>query len=165
MLSQPSRALALVLEIHGGDPWHAFSTMRILAGITARQAAALPGGGAHSIWEIVLHMTAWTHEVAARLGGSEPGDPAEGDWPPVGEATDARWQAALEALDTAQRELSNAVEAVPEALWHERPGGVRDASLGTGKTRLETLEGLAVHHGYHAGQIALLKRILTDPRG
>jgi uncharacterized damage-inducible protein DinB len=164
MSSQPSRALALVLEIHRGYPWHAFSTKHILQGITARQASALPGGGAHSIWEIVLHMTAWTHEVAARLQGGVPGDPAEGDWPAVGEATEERWQGALSALDAAQEELSAAVAAVPERLWDERLGAP-DPSPGAGKTRLETLEGLASHHAYHGGQISLLKRVLSDPRG
>jgi uncharacterized damage-inducible protein DinB len=161
VLPQPTRALALVHEIHAGDPWHGFSTRRILRGIGSRQAASHPGGGAHSIWEIVLHMTAWTREVASRLRGREPGDPADGDWPPAGEATEAGWQAALAALDAAQQEVSAAAEAVPEGLWHERFGS-RDAALGTGKTRLETLEGLAVHHAYHAGQIALLKRLLGD---
>jgi uncharacterized damage-inducible protein DinB len=157
-MSQPTRALGLVHDVHGGEPWHAFSTRRILEGVTARQAATPPGGGAHSIWEIVLHMTAWTHEVASRLRGHEPGDPAEGDWPPVGDATDGAWQAALAALDAAQQELSEAVAGVPESRWQERPGS-RDTAPGAGKTLLETLEGLAVHHGYHAGQISLLKRL------
>jgi uncharacterized damage-inducible protein DinB len=163
-MSQHLRALALALEVHGGDPWHGYSTRRILEGITAKQASSSPGGGAHSIWEIVLHMTAWTHEVAARLRGGVPGDPAEGDWPHVGETTDEGWRAARAALDAAQDDLSAAVASVPESRWLEPPG-VRDPSLGTGKTRLETLEGLAVHHGYHAGQIALLKRMLSEPRG
>jgi uncharacterized damage-inducible protein DinB len=157
MAHQPTRALALVHDVHGGEPWHGYSTRRILDGVTARQAAARPPGGAHSIWEIVLHMTAWTHEVAARLGGREPGDPAEGDWPPVGDATDAGWHAALAALDAAQQELSDAVAAVSESQWDVRPGS-GDPTPGS-KTRLETLEGLAVHHGYHAGQISLLKRL------
>jgi len=148
------------MDVHAGEPWHAYSTRRILEGITARQAAATPGGGAHSIWEIVLHMTGWTREVVARLRGHEPGDPAEGDWPAPGETTEARWQAALAALDAAQRELSEAVAAVPNSDWDQRLGS-HDAALGTGKTRLETLEGLAVHHGYHAGQIALLKRLVS----
>ena len=105
-------------------------------------------------------MTAWTHEVTARLRGKEPGEPAEGDWPEVGEPTEARWRAARAALDAAQEELAEAVRGVPEAGWNDRPGQ-RDPALGTGKTRLETLEGLAVHHGYHAGQVAILKRILA----
>jgi uncharacterized damage-inducible protein DinB len=154
-----ARALALVHQVHGGEPWHGFSTQRILDGISADHAAARPGGGAHSIWEIVLHMTAWTHEVASRLSGHEPADPAEGDWPPAGETTDQERQATLAALDAAQRDLSDAAAAVPDARWSERIG-VGDPALGTGRTPLETLEGLAVHHGYHAGQIALLKRML-----
>jgi uncharacterized damage-inducible protein DinB len=154
MAKDAERALALVHDVHSGEPWHGFSTRRT-------QAARRPGGGAHSIWEIVLHMTAWTHEVASRLRGREPGEPAEGDWPPVGETTEARWRAALAALDAAQQDVSDAVDAVPEARWHEPPGS-RDAALGTGKTRLETLEGLAVHHAYHAGQVSLVKRLLAD---
>jgi uncharacterized damage-inducible protein DinB len=153
-----ARTLALVHEVHGSYPWHSFSTQKILDGISAAQAAARPGGGAHSIWEIVLHMTAWTHEVASRLSGHEPADPAEGDWPPTGETTDARWRAALAALDASQRDVSEAAAAVPDARWSE-PIGVPDPALGTGKTHLETLEGLALHHAYHGGQIALLKRI------
>lgn len=153
-----ARALALVHQVHGGEPWHGFSTQRILDGVSAADAAARPAGGAHSIWEIVLHMTAWTHEVASRLSGHEPGDPAEGDWPPTGETTEPRWRAALAALDAAQRELSETAAAVPDARWSERIG-VPDRALGTGGTPLETLEGLAVHHGYHGGQIALLKRM------
>lgn len=158
MLPDAARTLALVIDVHSGEPWHAFSTTRILDGVAAPQAAAHPAGGAHSIWEIVLHMTGWTREVAARLGGKEPSDPAEGDWPEAGDPTPSRWQDALAALDAAQRELADAAARVPDERWHQPVGGVRDPALGTGKTLLETLEGVALHHAYHAGQVALLKR-------
>jgi uncharacterized damage-inducible protein DinB len=156
MIPQAARALALVQDVHGGEPWHGFPTRRILDGITAPQAAARPPGGGHSIWEIVLHMTAWTHEVEARLTGRTPGDPEEGDWPQAGAATDEAWQAAKAALEQAQHSLARTVEQVPDDLWPQR----FDTAI-TVKTRLETLEGLAVHHGYHAGQIAVLKRLVA----
>lgn len=161
MLPAAARALALVMDVHAGDPWHAFSTRKILRDVSARQAAAHPPGQAHSIWQIILHMTAWTHEVAARLAGGKPGDPAEGDWPRVGGTSDAEWRAALAALDTAQQELSAAAARVADATWDEPVGGVRDPALGTGKSYLETLEGLALHHAYHAGQISLLLRVMV----
>lgn len=163
MLPEPARILALVLDVHAGEPWHAFATRRILEGVTAATAAARPPGGAHSIWEIVLHMTAWTHEVASRLEGNDPKDPAEGDYPDTGPTTEPRWGAALKALDAAQQQLSEAVARVPDGRWGRRVGE-RNAALGTGKTHLETLEGLALHHAYHAGQVGLLKRLLAGDR-
>jgi uncharacterized damage-inducible protein DinB len=157
MIPQAARALALVQDVHGGEPWHGFPTRRILDGITAPQAAARPGGGAHSIWEIVLHMTAWTREAEARLAGRAPGDPEDGDWPaPGGAPTAEAWQAARTALDRAQDSLAKTVGQVPDDLWAQR----FDTPV-TVKTRLETLEGLAVHHAYHAGQIAVLKRLVA----
>ena len=40
-----------------GEAWHGPPLKEILAGVTAQQAAARPVGGAHAIWEIVLHIT------------------------------------------------------------------------------------------------------------
>jgi uncharacterized damage-inducible protein DinB len=155
-------ALSRVLDVHSGDPWHGFSTHRILQGIAAQQAAAKPADEMHSVWEILLHMTAWTHEVASRLSGGRAGEPEDGDWPAVGEVTEERWLKDLVAFDEAQRALSEAAVRVPDGRWGEPVGGGRDEAIGTGKTHVETLEGLALHHAYHAGQIALLKRWLAS---
>jgi uncharacterized damage-inducible protein DinB len=152
------RAIDLVLSIHGGDPWHGYATMRVLEGVTAAGAAAHPAPGVHSIWELVLHLTAWTGEVGARLAGADAKDPREGDWPGVGDPTEERWRAAVQALDGAQRDLAAMVAKVPDGRWDARVGDTREPGLGTGVTHLETLEGLAAHHAYHSGQIALLKR-------
>jgi uncharacterized damage-inducible protein DinB len=160
MLSDAARALALLTDAHGGDPWHGFSTRRILDGITAEHAAIRPAGGAHSIWEIVLHMTAWAHEVTARLGGRAPQEPNEDDWPAVGEPTPERWKSACAALDDAIRALEPVVSQVPDEQWMRLLEAPRNPALGTGKTPLQTLEGLALHNAYHSGQIALLKRQL-----
>ena len=164
MLPEAARTLALVLEVHSGDPWHGYSTRRILDGVTAAQAAARPASGAHSIWEIVLHMTGWTREISSRLRGGEPKDPEAGDWPEVGEPAGERWTAALAALDEAQRELGLAAWEVADTAWLTEPRAARDPSLGSGKTLLATLEGLALHHAYHAGQIALLRRAGAEGR-
>lgn len=39
-----------------GEAWHGPSVLEILEGVTAAQAAAHPIAGAHSIWELVLHL-------------------------------------------------------------------------------------------------------------
>ncbi|HEY7818948.1 MAG TPA: DinB family protein, partial [Vicinamibacteria bacterium] len=46
-----------------GQPWHGPSLAIVLQGVDARTAAARPIDGAHSIWEITLHLTGWTREV------------------------------------------------------------------------------------------------------
>ena len=40
-----------------GEAWHGPPLKEILAGVTAAQAAARPAAAAHSIWEIVHHIT------------------------------------------------------------------------------------------------------------
>ena len=39
-----------------GGAWHGPSVLEVLEGVTAAQAAAHPIAGAHSIWELVLHL-------------------------------------------------------------------------------------------------------------
>ena len=59
------------------DPWHGPSARQVLEGVTAAAAAARPIPGAHSIWELALHIIAWRNEVARRVDGGEPAEPAE----------------------------------------------------------------------------------------
>jgi len=40
-----------------GEPWHGDALWQILEGIPAEKAAARPVTGAHTIWELVMHMT------------------------------------------------------------------------------------------------------------
>lgn len=42
-----------------GDAWHGPPLKKALDGLTARQAAAHPIAGAHSIWDLALHIAAW----------------------------------------------------------------------------------------------------------
>ena len=46
-----------------GQAWHGPSLLSLLAGVTAEQAAAHPVPGAHSIWELTLHIAAWESEI------------------------------------------------------------------------------------------------------
>lgn len=143
-----------------GQPWHGSPVAEILAGIPAAQAATRPLPAAHTIWEIVLHLTAWTREVEHRLRGGTPGMPADGDWPRPEEAGGERaWQRACGDLGAAHRELLAAVEGFPAERLGELVGGTDYvAELGTGITHAAMLHGLAQHHAYHGGQIALLRK-------
>ena len=143
---------------HAGDPWHGSPLSAILDGVTTEEAAARPLPGAHTIWELVLHMTGWKSEVRRRLSGAPAGDPEAGDWPAVGEATPERWAQARENLELAHRLLVSAVKEFPEADLYVPANDTRNRELGIGVTYYELLHGIVQHDVYHAGQIAILKR-------
>jgi uncharacterized damage-inducible protein DinB len=146
-----------------GDAWHGPSLAALLETIDADAAAAHPIAGGHSIREIVLHVAAWTREVARRLEGGEPALPVEGDWPAPVDPAAATWPDAIAALRAAQARLEEALIALPETRLDARVGGVRDAPLGTGVTFEAMISGALQHNAYHGGQIALLARAATRP--
>ena len=126
----------------------------ILEGIDATRAAARPIPGAHSIWELVLHMTGWKNETARRLAGAVACMPIEGDWPEVGEPTRralaGRRCARLEAAHVA---LIAAVKALPETSLYEPTNDTRSGPLGTGVSYYVLLHGIVQHDVYHAGRL------------
>jgi uncharacterized damage-inducible protein DinB len=159
-MSEAVRLVDQIRRAHDGDPWHGSPVASILDGITHEQAARRPPNGAHSIWELVLHMTGWRNEVARRAAGEPAGEPAAGDWPAVGEATAARWQDALAALDTAHRNLVQVVQGLPDGRMYQPTNDPRNREMGTGVSYYELLHGIVQHDAYHAGQIAIVKKIL-----
>ena len=58
-----------IRRTHAGDPWYGAPRMQFLRGLLAAMAAVRPAGSNHSLWELVLHMSAWTEEVRRRLAG------------------------------------------------------------------------------------------------
>jgi uncharacterized damage-inducible protein DinB len=145
-------------NVYDGSPWHGSSITTILENIDAETAGRRSVRNAHTIWELVLHMTGWTREVTARVRGGAPKSPPQ-DWPtPDTAGGENAWRAARNDLAAAHQELVHEVELLkPEDLvrWI---GDQRDAALGAGVTVGTLIRGLLQHHTYHEGQIALLKR-------
>ncbi|MDB4952384.1 MAG: DinB family protein [Gemmatimonadetes bacterium] len=141
-----------------GDPWHGSPLRALLDGVTAEQAATRPLAGAHTVWELVLHLTAWTREVRRRLRDGVAREPEDGDWPPVASTAPQAWAAAVEALGGAHQEVLAAVAELSERRMDEVIGDERSPALGSGVSHAVLLHGLAQHHAYHAGQIALLRK-------
>ena len=77
-MSETSRLVDELEREHAGDPWHGSSVSDILRGVTAAQAAAHIVPHVHTIWQLVLHMTAWKNEVRHRLSGAPSGTPKWG---------------------------------------------------------------------------------------
>lgn len=134
-----------------GGAWHGPSLLEILAGVDAPTAAAHSVAGAHSIWEILHHISAWSRAVARRLNGETVDLTGEQDWPPVPEDSQAAWAAALDDFRAAQREVQNKIKSMSnDELGMPVPGKPYNNWF--------MLNGLVQHHLYHAGQIALLKK-------
>jgi uncharacterized damage-inducible protein DinB len=157
-VEERDRIARLFRESAAGKPWHGPSLEAVLAGIDAAAAAARPLEGAHSIWEIVLHLAGWTREVANRLEDKEPRPPALGDWPETRPVDDTRWDAARADLFSAHDELISALARFPASRLKDNVGGERDDPLGTGVSYREMILGALQHDAYHAGQISLLKK-------
>lgn len=152
--SERDRILDELRRAWDGDPWHGDALRSLLHGLSGEQAAARPIAGAHGTWEIVLHLTSWTREVARRVRDRIARDPEDGDWPPVRGDFDA----AVQALGRAHAELLDAVEQLPPAALDEVVGDARDRPLGAGVTYAVMLHGVSQHLAYHAGQIAILRK-------
>ncbi len=149
----------LLRKGHSSDPWHGPATEDLLAGVSFSQAAARPLPSAHSIWELVLHMTAWQREVERRLGGTEPRLPEEGDWPVAPKASRKAWDQARAGLRESLERLAATV-ATLSAQDLEARIGTSDRPLGTGVSKAEMVAGVLQHNAYHSGQIALLIKAL-----
>jgi uncharacterized damage-inducible protein DinB len=158
MDSEIARILDELQREHEGDPWHGSPLRTLLAGITPEVAAARPIRNVHSVWEIVLHMTAWKNEVRRRLGGAPAATPEEGDWPGVPAPTAEAWKNALDRLEQAHTDLTAAVARLPESKLLQPITDQRDRETGGGVSHYVLLHGIVQHDVYHAGQIAIVRK-------
>lgn len=138
-----------------GGAWHGDALFEILGGVTAKQAAARPVKNAHSIWELVLHIAAWDGVVRKRMTGVAVKLSAARNFPVVSDTSEAAWTKTLEGLRSAHDELIEAVEKFPKGRLREQVPGKKGAHYNF----QYMLDGLAQHELYHAGQIALLKKM------
>jgi uncharacterized damage-inducible protein DinB len=142
-----------------GEAWHGPAVLALLDGVTAQQAAAHPIAGAHSIWELTLHIAAWERACLRRLNG----DPAQltdaEDWEPINDTSDAAWEATKQELIDNHRKLLDAISNVDERRLDESI--YNDPNVPYSSVYV-TLHGGVQHDLYHAGQIAILKKALVN---
>jgi uncharacterized damage-inducible protein DinB len=134
-----------------GQAWHGPAVLEALSDVTAAQAAAKPIAAAHSIWELVLHMTCWMDTVRRRALGEAFMPSDEQDWPPVRDTSDAAWRAAVADMERSHRAAHDVIASFPEA-------GLDQPLVPGGTVAYAQFHGLVQHDLYHAGQIAVLKK-------
>lgn len=141
-----------------GDTWHGPALAELVDGVSAECAAAHPIAGAHSIWELVLHVAAWADVFRRRLEGAAVEEPEVGDFPPPPAVPAARaWDEARRALFDSHRALSARVRAFADAdLAVLIPGRPFD--------RRFQVRAAIRHAVYHSGQIGLLRKATLSSR-
>jgi len=145
-----------------GDAWHGPAVADALAGVSVEAAWHRPAPNVHTIAELVLHIAAWSSEVARRLEGAQPAEPLEGDWPDPGRQDEFVWHGILNRLQQARAHVLSAVERIAPDRLFAMVGATRDAPLGTGVSFAAMIDGLAQHNAYHSGQIVLIRRMLEQ---
>jgi uncharacterized damage-inducible protein DinB len=154
-MSEAARIADQLRRAFSGDAWHGDSVFEILEGVNAAQAAAHPIKNAHSIWELVLHIAAWDGAVLHRLGGAAVELSDTENFPPVTDASEAAWRKALADVRRVHEALVAAVAALPDSRLDQIVPGKKGAHY----TFYYMLHGVVQHELYHAGQIALLKKM------
>lgn len=164
----PHAAIQLLLdnldEAYRGPAWHGPSLRAALRGLDHRQAAARPAAGRHNCWELAVHAAFWKYAVRRRLlGGKQSAFPHPGsnffERPSREESASPgslakAWKRDLALLDNVHEELRATVAALSPASL-DRP------ARGHRQTPRFMIEGIAMHDVYHAGQIQLLRRLIS----
>jgi uncharacterized damage-inducible protein DinB len=134
--------------------WSGPALLEVLDGVDAKAAAAKPIEGAHSIWELVMHLVAG-QQLLLKMVKGERKTPAgvEEWWLTLPAPTEANWTETLDRLKKGEEEFRNAVAAMPD----ER---LDPPLVEGGSSAYNNLQGHVQHMLYHAGQIVMLKKAL-----
>lgn len=142
------------------DPWHGPSVRSILIGVTEEKSKIKIMENAHSIYEILLHMLAWTEEVNSRLRGGIPKEPVNGDWPKLSDFQKLDWDGLIVKFLDESLSTFVTIKNFPAVKLNKIVGVERNAPLGTGISYKSMITGLIQHNIYHSAQISLLNKII-----
>lgn len=140
-----------------GEAWHGDPVLEIVEDIDAKQAAARPIQNAHSIWELVLHIAAWDNAVLRRIGGTAVELNDAENFPAIPDTSEKAWRRAVQHMKDTHDKLVRAVAAFPDERLQERVPGKKDKYYDF----YYMFSGIVQHELYHAGQIAILKKLKT----
>lgn len=141
-----------------GTPWHGPALLDLVGTVEALEAEAHSVRDAHSIWELVLHMTYWRRVALEALAGisiaaHQPNTPE--DWRTPDGPDDDAWREALEDLRRTQDDLLAALDGLGDDRLEESVPG-REYNL------YVLLHGILQHDVYHTGQIAMLRKTYDE---
>ena len=154
-MSEITRILNHYDAVLNGSPWHGDPIWQILDGISAETATARPLNGSHTIWEIVMHMTFWEGVGTQRLAGQRAGLVEELNFPAMPTPTSQNWEQTLDQFRASNQQFRAALAKLD-------PARLDDLSAAGKRTYYDEAHGVIEHDIYHAGQIALLRKMGTS---
>ena len=130
--------------------WHGPTLLGSIRSVDAKLATRrVAGTRRKTIWEQVLHAAYWKHVVVNKLAGTTRFPRRGSNWPRLPDDTSAAaWRADVELLKATQRRLIEVVEALPENKFDDKT--------------IWLLHGASARDLYHAGQIKLLRKLLSE---
>lgn len=135
--------------------WHGTNLRGSIRGLTLEEVCWRPSVKRHTIWEVVVHCAYWKYTVRRRLTGEKRGSfPLKGsNWfKRPAEKSHEAWKGDVRLLEEMHYLLVEEVKKLSVADLSKHPNGSKF-------TNLQTIQGIAMHDVYHAGQIQLLKRL------
>jgi len=154
MAAEIDRIIHQLEKAFDKQPWYGPSLMEVLRGVQPFMVSKRVGQ-AHTMIELVLHMTAWRQFVIKRLMGDNEYQVTDDlNFPKPSSSADA-WKKALKDLEQSQNEMVAAIKKFPEGKLAELVPGASHKY-----TWYTLLHGIIQHDVYHTGQISLLKRAL-----
>src|SRR5262249_24884263 len=147
----------LVDEAFDRKAWHGPNLRGAVRGLSARVAARRPAPGRHNVWEVTVHTAYWKYAGWRRLTGAKRGSfafPGSNWFPCPSPLSEKGWREAVDLLVQEHRRLRAAIAALP-------PGWLSRVSKGSRFTNARLVAGIAAHDLYHAGQIQVVKRLVS----
>lgn len=160
-MSEIDRIVGLLEESFEGKPYYGPSILGTLENVTADVATRKPRWSAHSIWDLVAHLTAeLDYALSVIKGTAGPWIEGETTWPALTDTSEVAWQKAVTDLKRANGAFVQAVKQLDDTVLDRKPIRVR------GPYYL-MLHGTLQHSIYHSGQISLLagQPMLADAPG
>lgn len=153
-MTEGQRIADQMKRAYDGSAWHGPPLMELLQGIDAVAAHRRPIPNAHTIAELVAHITFWKEVVTLRAQGRSPRLATGKDWVMV--STGARaWKTVLKQLRRSHDMLVAVAAAADDTMLARRVAG-KPYNV------YVMLHGVVQHDLYHAGQIALLAKGLEE---
>ena len=154
-MSECARLADQIRRAFEGEAWHGDPLLEVLSDVNAKTAAARPIKNTHSIWELVLHISGWDNAALRRTGGAAVDLKDEENFPPVKDTTDAAWRKTVEEVKKTHDGLVKAVAGFPDSRLNEQVPGKKESYY----NYFYLFSGIVQHELYHAGQIAILKKM------
>jgi uncharacterized damage-inducible protein DinB len=156
-------AVGVIDQAFYGPAWQGPTLMGLLKSVKAADAIKAPASGRKSIWQHLLHAAHWKAQALAAFDPAHPALAAfkahvagrGSNWIATPKVPDQRaWQADRAAVEALHMALVATVQGFGQTNLLKQAQGTK-WSYG------EIIAGVACHDMYHAGQIALIKRLLA----